>query len=459
MCRRSAAARTTAASAARGVERLAHAKNPPGLKLRLISAARLRDVLSGGDFAPFSAAEIADGRDRALANRLVTTALRRHGQLNLVIGHLLERGMPKNSGSFEAVLRLSLAQLLYLPELGEHSALFLAVEAVKRDGKARHLSGLMNAALRRAQAEAAMLREGPKQLLFPEDRRRQWLSHYGAAAVEAFADALLAGAALDLTLKDDYPALIELLGGHLLLADTVRVETRDKPVEQMAGYAEGHWWVQDAAAALPARLLRLDPGARVLDLCAAPGGKTAQLAKAGYRVTALDLDRRRLERLRQNLSRLHYEAELVEADGTSWRPAEAAYDGVLLDAPCSATGTFRRHPEVVWHRHGGDIASRVALQRRFISNAVSCLKSNGVLVYCVCSLEPQEGEDQLGWMAGAHPELVVDPVRPEELPGLPAGALTAAGQVRTHPGMALGPVQSGGDGSLDGFFMARLRRR
>lgn len=437
---------------------MAQAKNPPGLPLRLLSAARLLDVLSGSNFTPFSAGEIADGRDRALANRLVNTALRRHGHLNLVIDHLLDRGIPKKSGTFEPVLRLGLAQLLYLPELADHSALFLAVEAVKRDDKARHLSGLMNAALRRAQGEAAMLRDAPKELLFPEELCRQWSKAYGPEAIDAFADALLAGASLDLTLKDNYPALIELLGGRALLADTVRVDVRDKPVEQLPGYAEGRWWVQDAAASLPARLIRLDQGARVLDLCAAPGGKTAQLAKAGYRVTALDMDRQRLDRLRQNLGRLHYEAEVVEHDGTTYRPAEP-YDGILLDAPCSATGTFRRHPEVVWHRRASDIAGRVAFQRRFISNAVNCLKSNGVLVYCVCSLEREEGEDQIGWIATAHPELVPEPISPDELTGLPSGAVTGAGWARTHPGMVVGRSVSGGDSSLDGFFIARFRRR
>jgi len=454
-----AVVKAAVASGAHGADRLAKAKNPPGLPLRLLSAARLRDVLSGGNFSPFSAAEIADGRDRALANRLINAALRRHGHLSLVVGHLLDRGIPKKSGTFEAILRLSLAQLLYLPELGDHSALFLAVEASKRDPKAQHLAGLMNAALRRAQAEADTLRDAPKELLFPEELRKQWRKAYGPAAVDAFADALLRGASLDLTLKDHYPALIELLGGRPLFADTVRVEARDKPVEQLPGYAEGRWWVQDAAASLPARFLQLPAGSSVLDLCAAPGGKTAQLVKAGYRVTALDMDRQRLDRLRENLGRLHYEATIVEADGTAYRPAEA-YDGVLLDAPCSATGTFRRHPEVVWHRRASDIAGRVALQRRFISNAVSCLKSNGVLVYCVCSLEREEGEGQLDWIARTHPELVPEPIGPEEVAGLPPGAITGSGCLRTHPGMVVGQTDShDGDSSLDGFFIARFRRR
>lgn len=446
------------ASTAHGADRLASSKNPPGLTLRLKGAARLRDVLSGSNFVPFTAAEIADGRDRALANRLVTTALRRHGHLNLVIAHLLERGIPNKSGSFEAVLRLSLAQLLYLPEMGDHSALFLGVEATKHDARSRHLSGLMNAALRRAQAEAASLREAPGSLLFPEELAASWRAAYGEVAVAAFADALLAGAALDLTFKADYPALVELIGGRPVFFDTVRVDTRDKPLEQLPGYAEGRWWVQDAAASLPARLLKLPPGSAVLDLCAAPGGKTAQLIKAGYEVTALDHDRQRLGRLSENLGRLHYAARIVEADGTEWRPA-APVDGVLLDAPCSATGTFRRHPEVIWHRRAADIRGRVALQRRFIANAVNCLKSNGVLVYCVCSLEREEGEGQMEWIAGNHPELVPEPVAPAEMPGLPPGAITASGCVRTHPGMSVGAAAADGDRSLDGFFIARFRRR
>ena len=174
-------------------------------------------------------------------------------------------------------------------------------------------------------------------------------------------------------------------------------------------------------------------------------------------MTALDADRQRLGRLRENLGRLHYEARIVEADGTTYHPEEP-FDGVLLDAPCSATGTFRRHPEVIWHRRAADIAGRVALQRRFIANAVNCLKSNGVLVYCVCSLEPEEGEGQLDWIAARHPELVPEPIGPQELPGLPPGAITGSGCVRTHPGMVVGGSAEG-DSSMDGFFIARFRRR
>lgn len=433
---------------------MAHNKpDPAGLKLRLVAAQRLKAVLAGDNFVPLNASELADGRDRALANRLITTALRRQGQLNFIIHTLLDKGMPGKSGTFEAVLRLSLAQLVFLPDLGAHSALFLAVEAIKRDPKARHLAGLMNAALRSAQANSARFGMLSDDLLIPDTFGDTWLEAYGEAAIGAFSTALLAGAPLDLTLKSDDAELIDALGARRVMADTVRIEQRDRPVEALPGYGEGHWWVQDAASAIPARLLGAKPGGNVLDLCAAPGGKTAQLIKAGYNVTALDSDATRMERLKDNLTRLNYAAETVVADAGNYGPA-APFDGVLLDAPCSATGTFRRHPEVIWHRSVGDVAGRVRLQKSLLANAFRCLEAGGVLIYCVCSLEPAEGESQVEWALETLPDLELWPVVPTELPGLEE-AVTARGLVRTHPGMAPG----GSEGGMDGFFVARFRRR
>ncbi|UJW84308.1 RsmB/NOP family class I SAM-dependent RNA methyltransferase [Devosia sp. SL43] len=433
---------------------MAHNKpDPAGLKLRLVAAQRLKDVLAGDNFSPLTATDLADGRDRALANRLITTALRRQGQLNFIIHALLDKGMPGKSGTFEAVLRLSLAQLVFLPDLGAHSALFLAVEATKRDPKARHLSGLMNAVLRNAQANSAKFGMLDDDLLIPDTFGDTWLEAYGEDAIDGFSGALLAGAALDLTLKDSDPDLIDQLGAEPVMADTVRIEQRDRPVEALPGYSEGRWWVQDAASAIPARLLGLSAGARVLDLCAAPGGKTAQLVKAGHLVTALDSDAKRMERLKENLARLDYKAEIIVGDAGTFAP-NSPYQGVLLDAPCSATGTFRRHPEVIWHRSVGDVAGRVRLQRALLTNAFRCLDAGGVLLYCVCSLEPAEGEEQVDWALQSLPGLELWPVTAEELPGLPE-AVSARGLVRTHPGMAPG----GRDGGMDGFFVARFRRR
>jgi 16S rRNA (cytosine967-C5)-methyltransferase len=432
---------------------LAKAKEPAGLKLRLVAIERLRSVLGGGAFAPLSAAEIADGRDRALANKLVNTALRRHGHLNLIIADLLDKGMPGKSGSFEAVLRLSLSQLLFLPEIGAHSAIFLAVEALKADKKAQHLTGLMNAVLRRAQGAGAKYWDMPEHLLFPIWLRESWSAAYGEDVLVPFGEALLAGAPLDLTLRDDDPELIEVLGAERVAGDSVRVINRDRAVEALPGYDEGRWWVQDAAAALPARLIGVAAGSRVLDLCAAPGGKTAQLVKAGYRVTALDDDAGRLERLGANLERVGYSAEIVTADAATYKP-EVLFDAVLLDAPCSATGIFRRHPEVVWHRAETDIAGRVALQRRMLANAAACLNPGGVLIYCVCSLEGDEGEGQARWIAEARSDLEPVPITPDELDGGLASAVTEAGFVRTHSALEM-PVAGG----IDGFFIARFRKR
>jgi 16S rRNA (cytosine967-C5)-methyltransferase len=361
-------------------------------------------------------------------------------------------GLPPRSGSFEAVLRLSLAQLIFLPDLGAHSALFLAVEAIKRDNKARHLSGLMNAVLRRAQANSARYGLMDNARLLPDHFAAGWTAAYGAEAVAQFAQALIEGAPLDLTLRDEDADLVDALNAEPLLADSVRLESRDRPVEALPGFAEGRWWVQDAASAIPARLMGLEPGQTVLDLCAAPGGKTAQLIKAGYKVTALDNDAGRLERLRQNMARLGYAPKIIEADAANYAPASPV-DGVLLDAPCSATGTFRRHPEVLWSRNTRDIAGRVRLQQALLANAFRCLAPGGTLIYCVCSLEPAEGEDQVSWILDALPGLELWPVKPQDMAGLEQ-AVTGKGLVRTHPAMTPG----NGNAGMDGFFVARFRR-
>jgi 16S rRNA (cytosine967-C5)-methyltransferase len=427
---------------------------PPGLSIRLIAVERLVAVLRGTHFEPLGEAEIADPRDRALANRLITTELRRHGHISIVLKTLLDRGMPQRSGTFEAVLRLALAQLLFLPDQGAHSALFLAGEALRRDIKAAHLSKLANAVLRRAQAETARWTSLDPLDNLPVWTGGRWRARYGERAARGFAEALLAGAPLDLTLKREDPKLIAALGATRVIADTVRLVDRDRPVTALTGFAEGDWWVQDTASAIPARLVGLPAGARVLDLCAAPGGKTAQLIKAGYRVTALDNDGERLVRLRQNLDRLGYAAELIEADATSFVPEER-FEAVLLDAPCTATGTFRRHPEVLLNRHAADITERAALQRRLIAAAANCLNPGGVLIYCTCSLEPEEGEDQAQWALANVRGLAPLPIAGAELAGLES-AISGDGYVRTHPAM---PAPGQADGTLDGFFVARFQLR
>jgi 16S rRNA (cytosine967-C5)-methyltransferase len=420
---------------------LARKAEPAGLPLRLAAARRLADVMADGRFVPLTAAETADSRDRALANRLVTTALRRRGHIDMIVGELLERGLPKKSGQFEAILRIALAQLIYLPDLGAHSAIFLAVEALKRDTKGQHLRGLLNAVLRHAQANAARYWSLDENLLLPERYRRP-----------GTADALLAGAQLDLTLRDNDPELVAALGASPVMGDTVRIELRDRPVEALPGYAEGRWWAQDAAAAIPARLIDVPAGSTVIDLCAAPGGKTAQLIKAGFRTVAVDNDKDRLGRLKSNLDRLGYEAEIVVADAATWRPPAPA-DAVLLDAPCTATGTLRRHPEVVWRQSEAGLKTLADIQRAMLANAAESLRPGGVLVYSVCSLEAAEGEEQAAWIAANLAQLEPFPV--DVFPDM-AEVLTAEGHIRTWPGMTA-PGLAGG--TLDGFFVARFRRR
>lgn len=430
---------------------MAHKKEPEGLSARAAAALKLDAVLEGENFAPITASEVSDGRDRAFANRLVTVSLRRTGHLNIIISTLLERGLPKRSGNFEAVLRLALAELLFMDDGAAHSALFLAVELVKRDKRAMHLAKLMNGVLRRAQREAEQFQNLEAQKLFPDWLAIRWAKAYGPDAVAQFALALLGGAPLDLTLRDAEGGLAETLGAKHMAADSFRLALRESVISEMPGYAEGQFWVQDLSSAIPARLFGLDAGARVLDMCAAPGGKTAQLAKAGYRVTALDNSDTRMVRVRENLTRLGYEADLQVADGTTFAPKEK-FDGVLVDAPCTATGTFRRHPELAWQRQQKDIAGRVALQRKLLENAIACLNPGGVLIYATCSLEPEEGEQQVAWILETFKAAQLLPIGAEDV-GVFGPGIDKSGCMRVYPGFAPLPIE----GALDGFFVARFR--
>lgn len=423
-----------------------------GLKPRLEAAYRLKDVLGGAPFTPFSAERFADSRDRALANRLVTLALRHHGQINQVIEGVLTKGVPGRSGIVEAVLRLGIAQLLYAPDLRDHSALHLSVEAVRRDRRAGRFDRLVNGALRSVQRDADKWRALDTDILFPAWLTNRWRAQFGDDTVARFADALIAGVELDVTLKmTPEPELVASLGAKKMLGASYRIEERDAAVSDLPGFADGKWWVQDFAATLPARLLDLKPGERVLDLCAAPGGKTAQMAALGAHVTALDISPERMARVEDNLARLGLLAEIVVADALTYEPVEK-FDAILLDAPCSATGTFRRHPEVLSSRTERDIAGRVSLQRALLTKAAAMLKPGGRLVYAVCSLEAQEGENQLDWALNALPGLKHVPIDASEFDGW-QGAVGARGIMRTHPALAV-PGEAGG--TMDGFFAMRF---
>ena len=426
----------------------------PGLKLRLEAAFHLRHVLEGKPFAPIGSDRLAEGRDRALANRMVTIALRRHGQIDAVLGQTLAKGVPQRAGILEAVLRIGVTQLLYMDEIPAHSAIHLAVESARADKRAGRFDRLVNGVLRSIQREAGKFTTLSDALLVPDWLAKRWNAAYGAEALTAFAERLVESPPLDLTLKAPDADLTASLGAERLLGPSVRVASREASVADLPGFAAGRWWVQDVAAAIPARLLGVSPGEKVLDLCAAPGGKTAQLAAAGAEVTALDISAERMERVAANLDRLELSAELVVGDALDYAPGPV-FDAVLLDAPCSATGTFRRHPEVLRHRDEKGIAERVALQRKMLTHAAGLVRPGGRLVYCVCSLEREEGEDQLDWARSALKDFVVDPVGSDELDGWSA-PIGRDGAIRLTPALGL---PHGIGGGLDGFFMARLIKK
>jgi 16S rRNA (cytosine967-C5)-methyltransferase len=387
-------------------------------------------------------------RDRAFVRLLTATTLRRLGQIDALIEACLARpGLPK--APVHDVLRLGVAQLAFLGT-PPHAAVDTAVALAATCG-ASHYKGLVNAVLRRlARDGTAMVRQQDAgRLNTPDWLWLAWRQAYGVGRTRAIVDAHLSEASLDITAKGDPQEWAAALNAVVLPTGTLR-RPAGGAVSELPGFAEGAWWVQDAAAALPARLMGDVTGLRVFDLCAAPGGKTAQLAAGGARVVALDRSERRLARVGENLQRLGLTAELQVADAAVWQPGELA-DAVLLDAPCTATGAIRRHPDVQRLKTADDVAKLARAQRRLLARAVDLVRPGGLIVFCTCSLQPEEGEAQTARLleSGAPVERV--PVEAGEVGGLP-GLVNDRGEVRTTPG------QLADLGGIDGFFVARLRR-
>jgi 16S rRNA (cytosine967-C5)-methyltransferase len=398
-----------------------------------------------------------DGRDRAFARLIVMTVLRHKGELDAAIGAFLGKPLPADTGRLRAILLSAAAQLLML-DTPPHAAISLAVDQCRGDPKARRFDKLANAVLRRVAASGREVVAGldPVAANIPPWLLRRWTETYGDEKARAIATASLSEAPLDLSVKSDAETWAERFGGRVLSTGTVRLNrTRAGRIDEMPGFADGAWWVQDAAAALPARLLGPVAGREVADLCAAPGGKTAELAAAGAKVTTVDQSPARLARLRENLARLKLEADVVEADVLSWEPART-FDAVLLDAPCSATGTIRRHPDILHLRRKDDTSARVALQRNLLDRAARLVAPGGQLVYCTCSLEPEEGEAQVAHVLEAHPEFSRIPIVPGEV-GIAADWIMPQGDLRTLPCHL--PHDEPGLAGLDGFYAARLQRR
>ncbi len=390
-----------------------------------------------------------DERDRAFARLLSATVLRRLGQIDSLIDGCLERPLPAKAAKVKDLLRLGVAQLVFL-DTPPHAAVTTSVEMTKAAGLPAHVK-LVNAVLRRLARDGKTLAAGQDapRLDTPDWLWDAWTAAYGAETCRAIAQAHLAEAPLDFSVKADAPGWAGRLEAELLPTGSLR-RPAGGLVSALPGYAEGAWWVQDAAAALPARLLGPVAGQRVADLCAAPGGKTAQLAAAGAEVTALDRSPARLERLSANLTRLHLNAHVQLADASAWEPA-VPFDAVLLDAPCSATGTLRRHPDAAWLKRPEDVARLAAAQDRLLAAASRMLRPGGMLVYCTCSLQAEEGAERIDALLAGGAPLRRVPIGAGEVGGL-SELLTPVGDLRSLP------CHLAEKGGMDAFYAARLQK-
>ena len=389
-------------------------------------------------------------RDRALVRHLTATTLRRLGQIDALVSTFIDRPLPDRAASARNALRLGAADILFL-RTPDHAAVNEAV-ALLGTPSARRYRGLVNAVLRRLAREGDELRgkQDAARLNTPDWLWQSWAEAYGEITARAVAEAHLAEPPLDISVASERGEWARRLDAGILPTGSLR--RAPAPVENLPGFGEGGWWVQDAAAALPARVLLSGmENPRVADLCAAPGGKTAQLAVAGARVTALDISPARLERLRENLARLRLPAALVEADLLGWTPAEP-FDAVLLDAPCSGTGTIRRHPDIARNKTPDDVARMAALQRALLDAAANAVRPGGRLVYSVCSLQPEEGPEAVEAFLATAPEFRRQPFRAGEIEGAEPFR-TAEGDIRTLP------CHLAGQGGIDGFYICRLERR
>jgi len=442
---------------------------PPaaGLDARIMAVDILEHVLARGKTLDEALGATQSGarqreldvRDRGLARLLATTVLRHRGRLSAVVGKFLERPLPREALRANLILLSAAAQLLLLGTPG-HAAIYLAVAQAQRDQKAERYQKLVNAVLRKVDTQGPAILKSLDGVTsdMPAWLLARWSDIYGAETARKIAEASLEEAALDLTLKDPREAALwtERLQGVVLPQSSIRLGEH-APIEELPGFADGAWWVQDAAASLPVRLLGDLTGKRVADLCAAPGGKTAQLASLGARVFAVDHSTPRLKRLDANMQRLGFADRVttVQADILDWKPAEQ-FDAVLLDAPCSATGTIRRHPDLLHLKNESDAGRLAKLQSRLLSAAAAMVAPGGTLLYCTCSLEPEEGEQQVAQFLEANAAFARQPITPDDVGGV-AEWVTALGDLRTLPSqMRLdAPYKSG----MDGFYAARLVRK
>ena len=402
-------------------------------------------------------------RDRAFARNLIATTLRRLGQIDALIDDCLDRPLPAEAAAAKNALRLGLCQVLFL-DTQTHAAVDTAVSLAARRGPEK-FKGVVNAILRRiVRAEGQdIMGRFPERLNVPDWLWESWVSSFGEDTATAIAASQLQTPPVDLTIRDDAQdgsgvrateranEWAEYLGGERIGRSSVRLVNAGD-ITALDGFDDGVWWAQDAAAALPADVLTAAAsGGAVCDMCAAPGGKTAQLATAGLDVTAVDVSGTRLRTLHENLERLGIAAAVVEADALAWDPP-ALFDGILLDAPCSATGTIRRHPDIPYLKTAADVTHQTDLQRKFLDKASSIVRPGGVIVYSVCSLERSEGPGQIAALLKRDPSLRLETIAQSDVPDF-EGCIVPEGYMRVTP------AHLAEKGGVDGFFVARLRKK
>ncbi|MDH6269362.1 16S rRNA (cytosine967-C5)-methyltransferase [Rhizobium sp. SG_E_25_P2] len=388
------------------------------------------------------------GADKALVRAILNSGLRHLAWINAILDSYLQTPLPDGARHLRYVLAVAAAQILFL-DVPDHSAVDLAVEQARLDPRSTRFANLVNALLRRLSREKdeALARVAADVPIFPAWFQKRLIAAYGADVARKIGCNFITLPPLDLTVKTDPQGWAEKLGGAVLPTGSVRLTELHGAVTELQGFDAGDWWVQDAAAAIPAKLMGDISGKRVADLCAAPGGKTAQLVLAGGKVTAVEQSASRMKRLKGNLARLGFEADFVVSKLEDLKPEEL-FDAILLDAPCSSTGTIRRHPDVVWTKSFDDVAKLASVQRRLLDAAFAMLAKGGRLVFANCSLDPIEGEELIEGFLRETPSARMRPVNPEEFPNIPT-EIIRNGQIRTTPDMMNG---------VDGFYAAVIER-
>lgn len=442
-------------------------KNVPGLGVRRVCTRLLGAVLD--KYASLSGLtdnehghpqylELSQ-RDRSLCRAILSATLRHRGQIIAALSCFLKRPLPSQALSLQHLLHISVAQILYL-DIPDHAAIDLAVRVAKLDPRMHRFSGVVNALLRNVAREAEVLRQKTLSIEgTPVWFGQLLVSAYGKEKAEQILEIQTIEPPLDLTVKSDSVGWAKQLGGVVLPNGSVRLSGLKCSVSDLPGYREGAWWIQDFAAALPASLLGNIQGKKVADLCASPGGKTAQLALQGAEVTAVDISANRIKRLKENMERLHFSVRTWQGDVRNFHP-EQLFDAVLLDAPCSSTGTIRRHPDILWTKSVDDIAKLAALQYDLLVAAIALVKKGGHIVFSNCSLAREEGEDLIEKILSARSDIVLEPISSEEMDDM-AHLLSVKGTLRTTPADFCHQnidAEKNVFLGMDGFFAARLQK-